>query len=81
MSDFAAQVDVREYPPKDRQAKIFGTYDSLKPGEQMELVNDHDPKPLRHMFMAELPDQFIWNYLEEGPDVWRVAIQKKEHIK
>jgi thymidylate synthase ThyX len=27
--------------------------------------------------LAELPDQFEWEYLEEGPEVWRVAITKK----
>ena len=80
MSDFAAQVDVRKYAPKEKQPAIFSTFDRLKPGEQMELINDHDPKPLHHMFAAELPDAFEWNYLEEGPDVWRVAIRKKENV-
>jgi uncharacterized protein (DUF2249 family) len=43
----------------------------------MELINDHDPKPLRYQFMMELPDRFEWDYLEEGPEVWRVSIGKK----
>ncbi|HYH02712.1 MAG TPA: DUF2249 domain-containing protein [Bacillota bacterium] len=78
MSDFAAQIDVRKYPPKEKHPMIFKTFDSLKPGEQMELINDHDPSPLRYQFMAELPEEFNWQYLEEGPEVWRVAIQRKE---
>ncbi|MDR7525880.1 MAG: DUF2249 domain-containing protein, partial [Armatimonadota bacterium] len=46
------------------------------PGEAFELVNDHDPKPLYYQFAAELPGQFTWQYLEQGPEVWRVRIGK-----
>ena len=44
----------------------------------MELINDHDPRPLQYQFMAELPEKFDWEYLEQGSEVWRVAIGKKE---
>jgi uncharacterized protein (DUF2249 family) len=77
MSSFAAQVDVRKYQPKDKHNMVFSTIDSLKTGEKMELINDHDPKPLYYQLMVEYKDQFDWEYLEEGPDVWRVAITKK----
>jgi uncharacterized protein (DUF2249 family) len=77
MSGFAAQVDARIYPPKEKHAKIFDTFNSLKAGEKMELVNDHDPKPLYYQMTVEYKDQFEWEYLEEGPEVWRVSIEKK----
>ena len=67
-------VDVREMAPRDRHPTILSTFDGLSPGTAMELVNDHDPKPLRYQFEAERPDTFTWEYLEEGPDVWRVRI-------
>ena len=38
------------------------------------LVNDHDPKPLYYQLAAEHPDQFSCDYLEEGPEAWRVRI-------
>ena len=38
------------------------------------LVNDHDPKPLRYQFEAEHTGQFTWDYLEAGPQTWRVRI-------
>jgi uncharacterized protein (DUF2249 family) len=38
------------------------------------LVNDHDPKPLRYQFEAEHAGEFTWEYLESGPEVWRVRI-------
>lgn len=77
MNNFAAKVDARQYEPKDKHPTIFKTFFDLNPGEKMELVNDHDPRPLHYQFIMELPEQFEWDYLEQGPEVWRVAIEKK----
>jgi hypothetical protein len=40
------------------------------------LVNDPDPKPLYYPFQAELTEPFHWDYLEKGPEVWKVRIAK-----
>lgn len=77
MAEFSAQVDARKYEPKDKHAVIFQTFIDLKKGEKMELLNDHDPKPLYYQMQAEYTDQFEWEYLESGPEVWRVSIGKK----
>lgn len=77
MSNFAATVDARQYQPKDKHTVIFNTFFALKPEEMMELINDHDPRPLHYQFMIEYKDQFEWEYLEQGPEVWRVSITKK----
>lgn len=77
MIEFKAQVDARLYEPKDKHPVILNTFHSLKAGEKMELINDHDPRPLHYQFIIELPDTFEWEYLEEGPEVWRVTITKK----
>ena len=47
---------------------------STTPGESFVLVNNHDPKPLRREFQAAYPDRFGWDYLEAGPERWRVRI-------
>lgn len=73
-TSFARRVDAREYPPALKHKVIFETFDSLSRGEKMELTNDHDPKPLFYQFQAERNGEFAWEYLEEGPEVWRVAI-------
>lgn len=70
------QIDVRTIVPRDRHPLIFKTFDELQPGESFELVNDHAPKPLYYQFLHERPDQFEWEYLEEGPEVWRVRISR-----
>lgn len=77
MSRFKSQVDARIYEPKDKHTVIFDTFNNLNNGEEMELLNDHDPKPLYYQFSAEYAGKFEWEYLEEGPEVWRVAIKKK----
>jgi len=67
-------LDVRDEPPARRHELIFSTYHDLAPGTAFVLVNDHDPKPLYYQFAAEHPDAFTWEYLEQGPEVWRVRI-------
>ena len=76
MADFTSQVDARRYEPKDKHPVIFNPFEALKSGEKMELINDHDPRPLHYQFMMEREGEFEWEYLEEGPEVWRVAITK-----
>ena len=71
-------VDVREIVPRERHPLIFNIFDALIGDEQFTLVNDHDPKPLYYQFLHERPEQFTWEYLEEGPTVWRVAIGRKQ---
>ena len=70
-------IDVRPIPPRERHPRIFATYQALVPGAFFYLVNDHDPKPLRYQFAAEYPDSFVWEYLESGPEVWKVRIGKR----
>jgi uncharacterized protein (DUF2249 family) len=71
-------LDVRPIPPKDKHPTIFETFDELDPGGHFVLVNDHDPKPLYYQFEAERPGELEWEYLEEGPEVWRVRLTKTE---
>jgi uncharacterized protein (DUF2249 family) len=73
------QLDVRTIQPRDRHPMIFTTFDNLQPGESFELVNDHAPKPLYYQFLHERPDRFEWEYLEEGPETWRVRITRKNN--
>jgi uncharacterized protein (DUF2249 family) len=71
-------IDVREVPPARRHPLIFETFEALDPGTSFVLVNDHDPKPLYYQLAAEQPGTFTWDYLEEGPEVWRVRIGRVE---
>ncbi len=71
------EIDVRVIQPRDKHPTIFSTFDSLRPGQAMVIVNDHDPRPLRYQLLAERPDTFEWSYQEQGPEVWRVRIDRR----
>lgn len=72
----AELLDVRALPPAQRHELIFRTLDELPGGAAITLVNDHDPKPLRYQLEATKPGQYSWDYLERGPDAWRVHIAR-----
>lgn len=75
MSDnVTTTLDVRPIPPPQKHPTIFQTFESLAPGQSFILVNDHDPKPLYYQFVHEHEGQFTWEYLEQGPAIWRVQI-------
>lgn len=67
-------LDVRSEIPARRHQLIFDSYNALGSGDAFVLVNDYDPKPLYYQFAAEHAGKFTWEYLEEGPEVWRVQI-------
>lgn len=75
-STVANLIDLREIAPRNRHSLVFEGFDALKAGEALELVNDHDPVPLRYQLDVRAPGGFAWSPLEAGPDVWRVRIAK-----
>lgn len=70
------ELDVRELRKPDKHPTIFATYDALSPGASFVLVNNHDPRHLRAEFEIDHPRSHTWEYLDEGPDVWRIRIGK-----
>jgi uncharacterized protein (DUF2249 family)/quercetin dioxygenase-like cupin family protein len=69
-------LDVRDLAPRDRHARIFATFNALRPGEALRLINDHDPKPLKYQFAAEHAGEATWEPEQAGPEVWIVRIGK-----
>lgn len=69
-------LDVRALPPPRRHELIFRRLDGLTDGAAITLVNDHDPKPLHYQLEATQPGHFSWDYLERGPEAWRVRIAR-----
>ncbi|PZR98705.1 MAG: hemerythrin [Candidatus Nephthysia bennettiae] len=72
----SATLDVRALAPRDRHARIFATFDALRPGAAFRLVNDHDPKPLKYQFAVEHAGEATWEPEQEGPEVWVIRIGK-----
>lgn len=70
------ELDVRIIPPREKHPAIHARLNELAVGDTLTLVNDHDPRPLRFELDAECPDEFAWEYLERGPETWRVEIRR-----
>ena len=70
------ELDVRAVRPAERHSIIFGTYAALPVDGSFVLVNDHDPQRLRDEFEHDYPRGFAWDYLDQGPQEWRIRITK-----
>ncbi|SEL59946.1 iron-sulfur cluster repair di-iron protein [Parapedobacter koreensis] len=71
-----ALLNVTRIEPRLKHPTIFEHFDALEPGEAFVILNDHDPKPLYYQLLGERGNFFTWEYLEAGPEWWRVRIAK-----
>lgn len=71
-------LNVTVLEPRQKHPTIFVRFDELNPGESLTIHNDHDPKPLYYQLLGERGNIFTWEYLEEGPEWWKVRISKKK---
>jgi regulator of cell morphogenesis and NO signaling len=70
-------LNVTLLEPKLKHPTIFNRFDILAEGQSITIHNDHDPKPLYYQLLGERGNIFTWEYLEEGPDCWKVKIRKR----
>ncbi len=70
-------LNVTVLEPRLKHPTIFARFDELQSGEHFILLNDHDPKPMYFQLLGERGDIFTWEYLEQGPQWWRIKIEKK----
>jgi uncharacterized protein (DUF2249 family) len=69
-------LDVRHIPFWHRLDAILRAFDRLGLGEALELLVDIDPWPLRTYLEATRAVPFDWQYLESGPQTWRVRLRR-----
>jgi regulator of cell morphogenesis and NO signaling len=70
-------LNVTLIEPRLKHPTIFARFDALQEGEGFTILNDHDPKPVYYQLFGERGNVFLWEYLEEGPEWWKVNIRKK----
>lgn len=70
-------LNVTLLEPRQKHPTIFVRFDELTGGESLTIHNDHDPKPLYYQLLGERGNIFNWEYLEQGPEWWRVRITKR----
>lgn len=70
-------LDVRPVEPRHRFDTIMRAYEGLTTGEVLELTVDHDPTCMYYTLKAlHGPETFAFDYLESGPEVWRVEVTR-----
>lgn len=72
----ADDVDVRQIPREFRHARVIGQVTSLVPGESLVIAAPHAPTPLLNQIEQEVAGEFTFEYLLEGPQVWRVQVNR-----
>lgn len=71
-----SEFDIRPYEPAERHEMFYKAFAGIKAGEAFVFTNDHDPRPLYYQMKSESGEPFKWEYLEEGPEVWKVRVRK-----
>jgi uncharacterized protein (DUF2249 family)/iron-sulfur cluster repair protein YtfE (RIC family) len=71
------ELDARVVPHAIRHATIFGALDSVQPGGGLVLVAPHDPLPMLAQLEARAPGAFSLEYLERGPEAWRIQFVRR----
>ena len=74
-------LDVTQLEPRIKHPTVFKYFDALSAGEAFVIENDHDPKPLYYELLAERGNIFTWEYLEQGPEWFKVKIAKNPDEK
>jgi uncharacterized protein (DUF2249 family)/iron-sulfur cluster repair protein YtfE (RIC family) len=71
------ELDARVVPHAIRHATIFGALDAVRPGGGLVLVAPHDPLPMLAQLERRSPGTFAVDYLERGPEAWRLQIVRR----
>jgi uncharacterized protein (DUF2249 family) len=77
MTRIVHEIDVRPLPPLQRTPAALDAFDSLRGGQTMVLVNNHQPKAFLFKLQEERPQWFDWSVLQAGPSVYRVAVGRR----
>jgi uncharacterized protein (DUF2249 family) len=70
------ELDARAIPHAIRHATIFGALDSVAAGGGLVLIAPHDPLPLLAQVEQRSPGIFDVDYLERGPEAWRLRFAR-----
>lgn len=68
------ELDARAIPHAIRHSTVFGALDAVRPGKGLVLIAPHDPLPLLGQLERREPGVFTVDYLQRGPESWRLEI-------
>lgn len=70
------ELDATVVPHAIRHATIFGALDTVKLGAGLVLIAPHDPLPLLAQLERRSPGAFSVEYLQRGPETWRLRFAR-----
>lgn len=70
------ELDVQTIPHAVRHASIFGALGALRPGGAIIISATHNPVPLLMQLRDRHGEEFATDYLDEGPERWRILIRR-----
>ena len=70
------EFDLCLLPRSERHPLVFEAFDRLAVGESFIIFNDHDPQPLRMQIEKMREGEMGWEYIERGPDTFRVRLTR-----
>ena len=71
------QIDTSGYERSNVNSVVLSHFDSLPVGEKMVIINNSDPSHVFNELEEKRFGKFEWEYIEEGPEVWKVSLAKK----
>ena len=69
-------LDVHVLPRPIRHAAVLGALNAIEVGRALVLVSPHEPLRMLAQIAAAHPDAFAVSYLEQGPDAWRIRLER-----
>ena len=70
------ELDVRLIPHAVRHGAVLGAFDAVRPGAALVLIAPHDPQPLLRQLSERAQGRLTVDYLERGPQEWRLRITR-----
>lgn len=70
------ELDLFQGPWPQLPPIVFDRFDALKQGESFVLTSDHNPVLLTKELDNARPEQAVWEYLDRGPDRYRIRIRR-----
>lgn len=71
------ELDARIIPHAIRHGAVIGAFSQVRQGKAMVLAAPHNPLPLLKQLSEIEGEALEVSYLEEGPDVWRLRLDRK----
>lgn len=75
----ATLLNLTGLDPTAKLEKLVGAFNQLANNASLEATTDTDPSPLLTAFQAQLWGEFNWHPLEDGPEQWRMVLQRLSH--